>query len=236
MSSAPDLSIVLPCKNDWPNLRWLIPEMIEKLSRHAFTFEILIVDDSSKAQDYMSPYVRIIRRTGPPSLARALHDGLLSALGRWVITMDSDGNHRPEDLEKLILAMPQNLHAWIIAERSDYLDPKYTWIHRLVSWLGNTIIQAVCNLPTRDNTFGLLLAWKNDLLQLPLEKIFHGHGEYYFRLLSFAHEKKIPMTTITALHGIRPIGSPDAQPFKRLFSYSIALWNHYYLLRDTLYA
>ncbi|OFZ16103.1 MAG: hypothetical protein A2X86_13540 [Bdellovibrionales bacterium GWA2_49_15] len=194
------------------------------------------MDDSPESHQLSLPFVQTIRRTGPPSLARALHDGVILSKGKWVICMDSDGNHRPHDLEQLILKIRPDTAGWLVAQRTHYLDPQYTWAHRLFSWFLNTLIQAVCNLPTRDNTFGLFAAPSSELHQLPFKKIFSGHGEYYFRLLSFAHQKNFPLIGVDAIHGIRALGGSDNQPLKRFFSYLTTLLRHYYSLRANLYA
>jgi dolichol-phosphate mannosyltransferase len=89
-------SIVVPCHNEEMNVRRLIDSLLQAYD--AYIHEIIIVDDNSTdrtaevVQEAMraEPRVKLVRRTPPNGVGRALRDGYAAATGRYVLTMDSD--------------------------------------------------------------------------------------------------------------------------------------------------
>jgi len=89
-------SVVIPCHNEEMNVAPLIKALFEAYD--AYIHEIIIVDDNSTdgtaavVADAMAadPRVRLIRRTPPNGVGRALRDGYAAATGRYILTMDCD--------------------------------------------------------------------------------------------------------------------------------------------------
>lgn len=103
------LSIVLPALNEAGNLPSLVPEIISHIPKK-YAWEIIIVDDGSTdgtsrviealgSGDKRIKGLVMYRRFGHQSALRA---GITKATGDAVITMDSDFQHPPELLPKLI--------------------------------------------------------------------------------------------------------------------------------------
>jgi SAM-dependent methyltransferase len=93
------VSIVVPCRNEEPN----IPALVENFNGcyGEYIHEIIIVDDNSsdgtaavtKKLAENDPRIRLISRTMPNGVGRALRDGLAAATGEYVLLTDSDFQH-----------------------------------------------------------------------------------------------------------------------------------------------
>ena len=101
MHSKKDMSIVIPAKNEAENLRQLIPS-IKTLYPDA---EVIIVNDgSSDATKTVAEDAGATVITHPYSMGNgaAIKTGARSASGEIIIFMDGDGQHKPEDIERLV--------------------------------------------------------------------------------------------------------------------------------------
>jgi len=104
-------SVVIPVYNSDRSL----PELVERLhavfrDKMAETHEIIMVDDASprpetwqmlRAISSEDPIVRTFRLARNFGQGCALLCGMAHARGRWIITMDDDLQHRPEDIPRL---------------------------------------------------------------------------------------------------------------------------------------
>lgn len=105
-SRQPDLSIVVPARNEEENLPILLREITTTLCSDGVSFELLVVDDGS--QDKSREWIRRAVESGAPVrgllLSRnfghqaAVSTGLQHARGRAVAVMDADLQDRPADL------------------------------------------------------------------------------------------------------------------------------------------
>jgi dolichol-phosphate mannosyltransferase len=90
------VSVVVPAHNEAAN----IPRLIERLMSlyRDYIHEIIIVNDNSTDQTAdvvqtiakAEPQVRLINRTKPNGVGRALKDGYRAATGRFILSMDCD--------------------------------------------------------------------------------------------------------------------------------------------------
>ena len=107
-----NFSVVVPVYNSHRSL----PDLVERL--HAIfqqnireSYEIILVDDCSPQSETWEvlgslaksdSHLRIFRLAKNFGQARALLCGMAQAKGDWIITMDDDLQHRPEDIPLLI--------------------------------------------------------------------------------------------------------------------------------------
>src|SRR5262249_141184 len=112
-SSALDLSVILPVHNEAESLPALWQELTEVLAKGAWSAEVIFVDDGSPdgggvvmrdlcARD---PRVRLVRLDSNHGLSAAMDAGLRRARGRIVVTMDSDLQNDPRDIETLLSSL-----------------------------------------------------------------------------------------------------------------------------------
>lgn len=109
--STPELSVVVPCFNERPNVLPLIAKLDHALA--GVDWEVIFVDDNSpdgtsaevRLAAVHDPRVRCIRRIGRRGLASAVIEGALSSSAQFIAVMDGDLQHDetrlPEMLERL---------------------------------------------------------------------------------------------------------------------------------------
>lgn len=106
----PKVSVIVPTYNEADNIQPLLRGIVHALDGR--DFEVIIVDDNSPdgtarnvetfAQE--EKRVQLIRRPGKMGLGSAVMEGFAQSRGDYIVMMDADLSHRPEDLEKLVQA------------------------------------------------------------------------------------------------------------------------------------
>lgn len=100
-SEKPLVTILLPAFNE----EKAIAQTISKI-RHLYpSFEILVVDDSSTdgtMQAAMNAGANVWPHPYNIGNGAAIKTGLRCAAGEWVVMMDADGQHAPEDIARLL--------------------------------------------------------------------------------------------------------------------------------------
>lgn len=92
------LSVILPCLNESATLSGLV-EKIETLYPDA---EIIVVDDGSSPPVPPTGSARIIRHPKTIGNGAAIKTGVRNATGDYLVFMDSDGQHDPNDISRLM--------------------------------------------------------------------------------------------------------------------------------------
>ena len=90
------ISVVVPCHNEAMNVGRLVHALTR--SYDSYIHEIVLVNDNSAdetaavARDLaeQEPRVKLVDRTPPPGVGRALRDGYAAASGRYILSMDCD--------------------------------------------------------------------------------------------------------------------------------------------------
>jgi len=90
------VSIVAPCYNEEMNVPVLVEALLQMYGD--YIHEIIIVNDNSKDRTgevvrelaRTEPRIKVVERTPPGGVGRALRDGYAAATGRYILTMDSD--------------------------------------------------------------------------------------------------------------------------------------------------
>lgn len=153
--SSTDLTVVLPIYNEEENLRPLIKELVESLSRPFPNFEIIAVDDASTdaslevlktlAQEFSQ--IRIYSFRGNRGQSAAFDAGFRMAKGKLVVTMDSDGQNDPADIPKLIEHMNKG-YDFVTGFREKRQDGLF--LRKIPSKIANWLIRNVTKTKVRD--------------------------------------------------------------------------------------
>jgi glycosyltransferase involved in cell wall biosynthesis len=102
MASHCEISIVLPVFNEAAGLAALIRKI------HALELaqaEVVVVDDGSSdgsAEIALKAGANVIRHPYNIGNGASVKSGIRAAQGRWIVLMDGDGQHKPEDIPKLL--------------------------------------------------------------------------------------------------------------------------------------
>ncbi len=162
-----ELSIVLPVYNESGNLETFIPELSGVLRDLGRSYEIIAVDDGStdasvetlrrlKAQE---PHLRIVRFRRNFGQTAAFTAGFDLSRGRYVITMDADGQNDPADIPQLLKAMEEGEYDIVSGWRRERKEPFLS--RRLPSMIANRIIARSTGVALHDYGCSLkIYHWK----------------------------------------------------------------------------
>ena len=171
VSTPPELTVVVPVKDEADNVRPLIDEIVAAL-RGKEAFEIVYVDDGSKdatpqilaAARAEIPELRIVRHERNAGQSAGVRSGVKAARGLLVATLDGDGQNDPADIPKLLAAYRAGGVKLVGGQRVKRQDSKAKlwaskWANRIRGWLLQD--------DTRDTGCGLKLFERQAFLDLP---------------------------------------------------------------------
>ena len=169
------ISVVIPVRDEAGAIGALIDETAATLSTLAVDAEILCVDDGSadgsaaamRAAQRRGAPLRILRHATPRGQSAALLSGVLAARGRWVATLDGDGQNDPADLPALwalARAAPDDPPTVFAGWRRDRRDRA---LRRLASRAANLLRARVLGDRAPDSACGLKLFPRALFLALP---------------------------------------------------------------------
>jgi len=221
-------SIVLPAYNEAEN----IAEVVQAVFKHqpqGWEYEVIVVDDNSPDKTYEKvktafagdARVRPILRTHDRGLAKSIRAGFEAATGDWLITMDSDLTHDPAEIPKMLVI--GQIYDVVSGSRFCPGGNMDSRLHYYFSLIFNWFTRAVLNTQIQDNFGGFFVIRKDKLRQLPLDEIFSGYGDYFFRLLHHAQLRDMSVLEIPAFYHERRKGSSKSHFFWLLFQYASAV-------------
>lgn len=221
------VSVVLPTYSEAGNIVRLIGEITARIPA-GWDHEIVVVDDDSPDGTYdlvqrefaHTPHVRAIRRTSDHGLAKSIRHGIELSTGDYVTVMDTDFTHDPAEIPRLLHVA--EIYDVVSGSRFCAGGNMQDLQHYLASLLYNWMIRIVLRTQIQDNLGGYWTMRRERLLRLPFDEIFHGYGEYYFRLLHFAQKEGMTVVEIPAIYRARVHGSSKSRFLKMLFTYSVA--------------
>jgi len=116
------IMVLIPAYNEAENLKALLPKIPERID--GIEVGILVVDDGSEDETFfiaseikgVCVVKNLINRGGGAAL-RLGYDILQKAGVRFCVTMDADGQHRPDDLEKLVKPIIEKQYDCVIGSR-----------------------------------------------------------------------------------------------------------------------
>ena len=172
--------VVIPTYNERDNLPRIVPAVLDGDTR----IDILVVDDNSpdgtgEIADQLcerhGSRVHVLHRPGKEGLGRAYLAGFAWGIERgygWIVEMDADLSHRPEDLP-VLLSSAEN-HP--VGGGSRYVDGRVTvinWpISRLfISLFGSWYARTITRLPVRDTTGGFNCFRREVLEAIDLDRV-----------------------------------------------------------------
>jgi glycosyltransferase involved in cell wall biosynthesis len=157
-------SVVVPVFNEAGNVEALAARVLATMDGLGVPFELLFVDDGSRdqtpdllrglaASDRRIRVLRFTRNYGQEAAVEALY---LNARGRWLIQMDGDLQHSPEEIPRLVSKKDEGFDV-VYGVRQGRHDPLFrVAASRLMQWTMRSVMEI--ELPEDVSTFRLMSA------------------------------------------------------------------------------
>ena len=157
---APMVTILLPAFNE----EAVVGETIRRIRNLYPDFEILVIDDGSTDNT-----IKVAMKAGanvwphPYNMGNgaAIKSGIRCAAGQWILMMDADGQHCPEDIK--LLLENKDKYEMVVGSRS---KGSKTSLHRfLANWFYNKLASYVTKFVIKDLTSGFRLVRKDTVMK-----------------------------------------------------------------------
>jgi dolichol-phosphate mannosyltransferase len=172
-TTTPDVSIVVPVRNEADNIAPLVDEIAAALDKK-LKFEIIYVNDGSVDRTEAElirlmasrPWLRQIKHQTSCGQAAAVSSGVMHARADIIVTLDGDGQNDPAFIPALLEAMAAGApNIGLVAGQR--VGRQATGFKKLQSRIANGVRSVVLRDGTRDTGCGLK-AFRRDLfLSLP---------------------------------------------------------------------
>ncbi len=134
-------TIVIPVYNEEENIQNALSGLKTFLDKQKYDYEILCVDDCStdSSSELLDNFdgIKVIHHTKNRGYGGALKTGIKNAKYDTIVIMDSDGQHKPEDIPKLLSAY-KSKESMVIGRRKIY----QTKFNRI---LGKILLHKIAN-------------------------------------------------------------------------------------------
>src|SRR5262245_30160212 len=203
----PEISIVVPMRNESPNVDDLYRATTEALARFGRRYEIIAIDDGStdetfsrlaalQAADHRLRVIRFRRNFGQTAAFAA---GFERARGRFIVTLDGDLQNDPADIPRMI-QLAEERNADIVAGwRRKRKDPFIN--RRLPSMIANRIISFSTGVKLHD--YGCSLK----VFRAEVVKPMKLYGEMHRFLPAIASEQGVTIVECEVNHYQRKHGN-----------------------------
>lgn len=218
-------TLILPSYNEFENLKILIPEIFKCFNHN--NYQIIVVDDNSEDNSTKNlkkifkahKKITYILRKKKRDLGLSINEGIKKAKGDFLIVMDSDFNHRPKDLKKMIKKFETSNVDMTCGSRFLKGGASTSHFRYICSLIFNLFVNLFTNGNLSDNLSGFFII-KKRFLKNNQSKIFYGYGEFYIRLLFYMQRKKIKINEIAVKYGKRKYGYSKSRFLKMFILYA----------------
>lgn len=225
----PRISVVLPSYEEAGSIVDLVEAVLAAVAKTNQTVEVIVVDDASpdgtadriEERFATDERVRVLRRQGPRGLAASIHDGIRAASGELLIVMDADFNHDPDAIPGLLACVPHGDGARTLVSGSRFLPGggMYSAARLRGSRWMSRLARALLRVPATDFLAGYFVIDRRRLERLPLERIFHGYGDFYLRLLVSVHRAGWQIVEHPVTYPPRRAGTSKSPLLRMAFRY-----------------
>ncbi len=174
--ASPLISVLIPAKNEAGNIGRLVREVAQAL-RPVCPFEVVLVDDGSTdetAREFVQTCTelgaagQLVRHGASVGQSTAIHTAAAHARGRYLVTIDGDGQNDPADIPALLRVAEQlessNQPFCVAGYRKNRQDTAWK---KFQSRLANGVRQRLLNDHVTDTGCGLKLIPKSTWVLLP---------------------------------------------------------------------
>ncbi|NUR54758.1 MAG: glycosyltransferase family 2 protein [Acidobacteria bacterium] len=152
----PDISVVVPMRNESPNVGELHAQMTSALAAFGRSYELVVIDDGSTDDTFArlaaiqakDARVRVIRFRRNFGQTAAFAAGFAHARGRYIVTSDGDLQNDPQDIPAMLEMLERGNLDIVCGWRKDRKDAFLN--RRLPSMIANRIISVTTGVKLND--------------------------------------------------------------------------------------
>jgi glycosyltransferase involved in cell wall biosynthesis len=204
------VSIVLPAFHEENVIGKVIASIHEVMKYSGIDYEVVVVDDGSSdktCEMAHSAGARVIRHAYNMGNGAAVKTGIRHAHGDVVVLMDSDGQHDPNDIIRLLADIPT--HGMVVGARTR--DSDTAFYRDLANYIYNSFASYICGRKIDDLTSGFRA------IRTPLVRQF-----LYLLPNTFSYPTTITLAILRSGHCVsyvpiqaaKRIGQSKIKPFK----------------------
>jgi len=202
----PELSIVIPVRNESPNIKPLYDELTATLLRGGRSYEIIVIDDGSTddtfeqlaALQLRDPHLRVIRFRRNFGQTAAFAAGFEFARGRLVVTADGDRQNDPADIARMLTHIDEGYDV-VCGWRKNRKDALI--MRRLPSMIANKLISWATGVELHD--YGCSLK----VFRAEVVKPLRLYGEMHRFLPAIASQVGVRIKEVVVNHRPRTAGA-----------------------------
>ncbi len=225
MSKKFDISVVLPTYNERENIIILIQKIFAITKSEKLSVQCVIVDDNSTdgtkeaLRKYIRTNVSLYIRKKERGLATAILYGIEKTSGEIIIVMDTDLNHDPALIPKLLKPLKEK--SMVVGSRFIRGGGMDNYLRYICSKFYNEyFLSLILGSGIHDNLSGYYAIYRKDLIQYARRDIFSGYGDYFIRLIYSLKRDSFHISEIPCYYKDRQYGTSKSRFVHMLLSYS----------------
>jgi len=153
------VSVIIPVFNEEVTIGDIINRTNETLEKIKMPYEVLVVDDGSydKSAYIAKQQNAIVIKGCHTGKGFALRCGFLQAKGEYVVTLDADGSHKPEEIPLILRYLIEDKADFVVGSRfanSEHNKTKIPKINRAGNKLFNNLTQYLTGVHITDSQSG----------------------------------------------------------------------------------
>jgi glycosyltransferase involved in cell wall biosynthesis len=170
----PDVSILVPAKDEAENLPELVRQVREALLSQPFSGELVVIDDGSRDDSpailqrlaTQHPFLRVVTHRSQRGIADALKSGSDAAAGRVFVFWPADLQYLPADIPALVTPVLAGEADIVTGTKQGYYDKRF------VSWVYNGVCRWLFGVRVTD--LNSVKAYRREVMDVvPLRPDWH---------------------------------------------------------------
>jgi glycosyltransferase involved in cell wall biosynthesis len=221
------LSIIIPVYNEELTIGNIIDRTEKVMQQTGLNFEVIVVDDHSYDNSFEVAKARnakVFSLKQHLGKGYALRAGFAHAMGDIILTIDSDGSHKPEELPEVLVPILEGKADLVIGSR--YMNHKKVEARKLNAFgvkLFNRFIELLTGVAITDSQSGYR-AMKREVLKS--QELKSGEYEIESEILVRTAKQNFRVTEVPISFEQRTYGTSGVDPmfdgFKILVSIILA--------------
>lgn len=223
-----EYSVIIPLFNEAESINSLQKDLHRVMESLSAGYEIIYVNDGSRDNSVQVlnaikpayPGIKVISLKENSGQSAALHAGFIAAQGRWLITLDADGQNPPQEILQLIKYRDDfDFITGIRQQRKD------SFFRKVSSQTAGFFRWVVLRDETRDTGCSLRVFKREIATKIPFFRNFHR----FFTFL--ARKTKFSVKEVYVSHQPRKFGRSKYTTVARIRAGIFDLWGVFWLSR-----